>query len=157
MRFQDLAAVINTLYSFDVTDKTTTNIISRVGYDGASYTHQGWVTDKAWQTTLVLVSRFASSSLGYCSESSSTNHDCELCDVKLTYIRMTSTTSTTQLELVLTVSPSPTSGTSPVSRRQSSPGTTRTSTPSASTTTNSCQYSPVILPRLVSIGNHRAR
>lgn len=43
--------------SYDVTDKTTTNIISRVGYDGASYTHQGWVTDKNWQTTLVLVSR----------------------------------------------------------------------------------------------------
>lgn len=40
-----------------MTDKTTTNIISRVGYDGASYTHQGWVTDKSWQTTLILVSR----------------------------------------------------------------------------------------------------
>lgn len=40
-----------------MTDKTTTNIISRVGYDGASYTHQGWVTDKNWQTTLILVSR----------------------------------------------------------------------------------------------------
>lgn len=40
-----------------MTDKTTTNIISRVGYDGASYTHQGWVTDKNWQTTLILVSK----------------------------------------------------------------------------------------------------
>lgn len=47
--------------SYDVTDKTTTNIISRVGYDGASYTHQGWVTDKNWQTTLILVSKPASS------------------------------------------------------------------------------------------------
>lgn len=64
MCFEDLAAVIDTVHSFDVTDKTTTNIISRVGYDGASYTHQGWVTDKAWQTTLVLVSRPVPSALG---------------------------------------------------------------------------------------------
>lgn len=40
--------------SFDVTDKTTTKIISRTSYDGASYTHQGWVTDTNWQTTLLL-------------------------------------------------------------------------------------------------------
>lgn len=50
-------------HSYDVTDKTTTNIISRVGYDGASYTHQGWVTDKQWQTTLVLVSKPAPGAL----------------------------------------------------------------------------------------------
>lgn len=52
-----LPAVTYAKPSYDVTDKTTTNIISRVGYDGASYTHQGWVTDKAWQTTLILVSK----------------------------------------------------------------------------------------------------
>lgn len=40
--------------SFDVTDKTTTKIISRTSYEGASYTHQGWVTDTNWQTTLLL-------------------------------------------------------------------------------------------------------
>lgn len=44
----------DTLTIYDVTDKNSTNIISRVGYEGASYTHQGWVTDKAWQTTLAL-------------------------------------------------------------------------------------------------------
>lgn len=60
------AAVVNGRYSYDVTDKTTTNIISRVGYDGASYTHQGWVTDKSWQTTLVLVSRPASNFQDLC-------------------------------------------------------------------------------------------
>lgn len=40
--------------SYDVTVKNTTNIISRTSYTGASYTHQGWVTDAQWQTMLVL-------------------------------------------------------------------------------------------------------
>ncbi|ORY68513.1 uncharacterized protein BCR38DRAFT_521564 [Pseudomassariella vexata] len=44
----------DTLTIFDVTDKNTTNIISRTSYDGASYTHQGWVTDTQWQEFLVL-------------------------------------------------------------------------------------------------------
>lgn len=37
-----------------MTNKSTTNIISRTSYRGASYTHQGWVTDTQWQTMLVL-------------------------------------------------------------------------------------------------------
>jgi choice-of-anchor B domain-containing protein len=37
-----------------VTNKNATKIISRTSYDGASYTHQGWVTDPAWQEFLVL-------------------------------------------------------------------------------------------------------
>ncbi|KUI63732.1 hypothetical protein VM1G_10586 [Cytospora mali] len=44
----------DTLTIYDVTNKSTTNIISRTSYDGASYTHQGWVTDMQWQTMLVL-------------------------------------------------------------------------------------------------------
>lgn len=128
-----------------MTDKTTTNIISRVGYDGASYTHQGWVTDKAWQTTLVLVRRPASNAPAYSFEITLINYNYGLWSIKLTFTRMTSTTSTTPLELVLTVSPCPTSGTSPASRRRSFPGTSRTSTPSASTTTSSCQYHPVLI------------
>lgn len=44
----------DTLTIFDVTDKTTTKIISRTSYEGASYTHQGWVTDKNNQTMLLL-------------------------------------------------------------------------------------------------------
>jgi choice-of-anchor B domain-containing protein len=44
----------DTLTIFDVTDKNTTKIISRTGYEGASYTHQGWVLNKDWQQYLVL-------------------------------------------------------------------------------------------------------
>lgn len=40
--------------SYDVTDKNTTNIISRTGYEGSAFTHQGWVLDKEWQEYLVL-------------------------------------------------------------------------------------------------------
>ncbi|KAI1878150.1 uncharacterized protein JN550_000332 [Neoarthrinium moseri] len=44
----------DTLTIFDVTDKNSTTIISRTSYEGASYTHQGWVLDKQWQEYLVL-------------------------------------------------------------------------------------------------------
>ncbi|KAF7531512.1 hypothetical protein G7054_g8812 [Neopestalotiopsis clavispora] len=44
----------DTLTIFDVTDKNATNIISRTTYEGASYTHQGWVLDTEWQQYLVL-------------------------------------------------------------------------------------------------------
>lgn len=40
-------------YSYDVTFKNSTKIISRTSYEGASYTHQGWVTDPQWQEYLV--------------------------------------------------------------------------------------------------------
>ncbi|CAN8102650.1 unnamed protein product [Discula destructiva] len=44
----------DTLTIYDVTDKTAPTIISRTGYTGASYVHQGWVTDTQWQTRLLL-------------------------------------------------------------------------------------------------------
>ncbi|EJT79898.1 hypothetical protein GGTG_04980 [Gaeumannomyces tritici R3-111a-1] len=44
----------DTLTIYDVTDKSTTNIISRTTYAGAAYTHQGWVTNTTWQEYLVL-------------------------------------------------------------------------------------------------------
>lgn len=44
----------DTLTIYDVTDKNTTNIISRTTYEGASYTHQGWVLDTEWQQFLAL-------------------------------------------------------------------------------------------------------
>ncbi|KLU90493.1 hypothetical protein MAPG_10346 [Magnaporthiopsis poae ATCC 64411] len=44
----------DTLTIYDVTDKTTTNIISRTTYNGAAYTHQGWVLNTTWQEYLVL-------------------------------------------------------------------------------------------------------
>jgi choice-of-anchor B domain-containing protein len=44
----------DTLTIYDVTDKTAPTIISRTSYDGASYTHQGWVLDKQWQEWLLL-------------------------------------------------------------------------------------------------------
>jgi choice-of-anchor B domain-containing protein len=44
----------DTLTIYDVTDKKTTNIISRTSYTGASYTHQGWVTNTTWQEFLVV-------------------------------------------------------------------------------------------------------
>lgn len=39
---------------YDVTDKKNTSVISRTSYEGASYTHQGWVLDAASQEYLVL-------------------------------------------------------------------------------------------------------
>lgn len=44
----------DTLTIYNVTDKTTTNIISRISYEGASYTHQGWVLDTQNQHYLLL-------------------------------------------------------------------------------------------------------
>ncbi|KAK4226001.1 hypothetical protein QBC38DRAFT_481565 [Podospora fimiseda] len=44
----------DTLTIYDVTEKNATNIISRTSYEGASYTHQGWVTNPDWQEFLVL-------------------------------------------------------------------------------------------------------
>lgn len=44
----------DTLTIYDVTDKNVTNIISRTSYEGASYTHQGWVTNLEWQTRILV-------------------------------------------------------------------------------------------------------
>lgn len=46
----------DTLTIYDVTEKDTgkTSIISRTSYEGASYTHQGWVLDVNWQEYLLL-------------------------------------------------------------------------------------------------------
>ncbi|KAF8637048.1 hypothetical protein AX16_010903 [Volvariella volvacea WC 439] len=44
----------DTLTIYDVTNKNTTNIISRTSYTGASYTHQGWVLDPNNQEFLLL-------------------------------------------------------------------------------------------------------
>ncbi|EPS43250.1 hypothetical protein H072_2760 [Dactylellina haptotyla CBS 200.50] len=44
----------DTLTIYDVTDRTNATIISRTSYEGASYTHQGWVLDKSWQDYLIM-------------------------------------------------------------------------------------------------------
>jgi len=47
----------DTLTIYDVTNKKGVgagSIISRTPYKGASYTHQGWVTDEYWQTHIVM-------------------------------------------------------------------------------------------------------
>ncbi|KAI1102601.1 hypothetical protein F4804DRAFT_312433 [Jackrogersella minutella] len=44
----------DTLTIYNVTDKAAATIISRTSYEGASYTHQGWVLDEQWQQFLVL-------------------------------------------------------------------------------------------------------
>ncbi|KAH7267772.1 uncharacterized protein BKA55DRAFT_685055 [Fusarium redolens] len=45
----------DTLTIYDVTDKANvTNIISKISYEGASYTHQGWVLDTQNQEFLVM-------------------------------------------------------------------------------------------------------
>lgn len=47
----------DTLTIYDVTDKEGPNassIISRTTYEGASYTHQGWVTDPEWQEYAIM-------------------------------------------------------------------------------------------------------
>ncbi|KAI5789775.1 hypothetical protein DFH27DRAFT_572062 [Peziza echinospora] len=43
----------DTLTIYDVTNKKNTTVISRTSYEGASYTHQGWVLDKDWQEYLI--------------------------------------------------------------------------------------------------------
>lgn len=35
--------------SYDVSDKKDSKIISRISYEGATFTHQGWVNDLQWQ------------------------------------------------------------------------------------------------------------
>ncbi|PPR06262.1 hypothetical protein CVT24_000934 [Panaeolus cyanescens] len=44
----------DSLTIYNVTDKTTSNIISVTSYDGASYTHQGWVLDPNNQEFLLM-------------------------------------------------------------------------------------------------------
>ncbi|KAI6309812.1 hypothetical protein MCOR34_006640 [Pyricularia oryzae] len=44
----------DSLTIYDVSDKTTTNIISRTSYEGVNYTHQGWVTDVNNQEFLLM-------------------------------------------------------------------------------------------------------
>lgn len=39
---------------YDITDKTTTNIISKISYEGATYTHQGWTLDTENQEWLLV-------------------------------------------------------------------------------------------------------
>lgn len=44
----------DTLTIYDITSKIAPTVISRTSYEGASYTHQGWVLDKQWQEYLLL-------------------------------------------------------------------------------------------------------
>ncbi|KAH8830856.1 hypothetical protein DL96DRAFT_1786768 [Flagelloscypha sp. PMI_526] len=44
----------DTLTIYDVTNRANSSIISITSYEGAAYTHQGWVLDKEWQTYLLL-------------------------------------------------------------------------------------------------------
>lgn len=44
----------DTLTIYDVTDQTNVKVISRTSYEGASYTHQGWVLDANYQDYLLL-------------------------------------------------------------------------------------------------------
>jgi len=48
----------DSLTIYDITDKTTTKLISTTSYDGASYTHQGWVLDPDNQEFLLLDDEF---------------------------------------------------------------------------------------------------
>jgi choice-of-anchor B domain-containing protein len=48
----------DTLTIFDVTDKANSSIISRTSYVGASFTHQGWVTDRNNQSFILLDDEF---------------------------------------------------------------------------------------------------
>ncbi|ROT38384.1 hypothetical protein SODALDRAFT_277603 [Sodiomyces alkalinus F11] len=44
----------DTLTIYDVTDKANSSIISITSYEGATYTHQGWVLDPEWQQYLLM-------------------------------------------------------------------------------------------------------
>lgn len=46
--------LLTCLPSFDVSDKQAISIISNTSYEGAAYTHQGWVLDPKWQQYLIL-------------------------------------------------------------------------------------------------------
>ncbi|PVH76875.1 hypothetical protein DL98DRAFT_574162 [Cadophora sp. DSE1049] len=48
----------DTLTIYDVTDKKASKVISRTSYEGASYTHQGWVLDTKWQEWLIMDDEF---------------------------------------------------------------------------------------------------
>ena len=47
-----------TKQSYDVTNKANSTILSRTTYEGAAYTHQGWVIDSEWQDYLILDDEF---------------------------------------------------------------------------------------------------
>ena len=44
----------DTLTIYDVTNKANSTVLSRTSYEGASYTHQGWLLDMSYQTHLLL-------------------------------------------------------------------------------------------------------
>ncbi|WDK13068.1 hypothetical protein CGRA01v4_04349 [Colletotrichum graminicola] len=44
----------DTLTIYDVSDKKNSKIISRTSYEGATFTHQGWVNDLNWQEWLFM-------------------------------------------------------------------------------------------------------
>ncbi|KAK8246283.1 hypothetical protein HDK90DRAFT_407549 [Phyllosticta capitalensis] len=44
----------DTLTIYDVTNKPNSTVVSRTSYQGAAYTHQGWVLDTKWQQFLLL-------------------------------------------------------------------------------------------------------
>lgn len=50
----DLIRIQLTSISYDVTDKKASKVISRTSYEGATYTHQGWVLDTKWQEWLIM-------------------------------------------------------------------------------------------------------
>ena len=43
----------DTFTIYDVTDKTNTSVISRISYEGATYTHQGWLLDETDQRFII--------------------------------------------------------------------------------------------------------
>jgi choice-of-anchor B domain-containing protein len=44
----------DSLTIYDITDRANSTIISITSYEGATYTHQGWVLDTQWQEYLVM-------------------------------------------------------------------------------------------------------
>lgn len=48
----------DTLTIYDVTDKANSSVISITSYEGAAYTHQGWLLDPEWQEYLLMNDEF---------------------------------------------------------------------------------------------------
>ncbi|KAL2754108.1 hypothetical protein ACRALDRAFT_2138463 [Sodiomyces alcalophilus JCM 7366] len=48
----------DTLTIYDVTDKANSSVISITSYEGAAYTHQGWLLDPQWQEYLLMNDEF---------------------------------------------------------------------------------------------------
>lgn len=72
-----------TQFSYDVTNKNASKIISRTSYEGAEYTHQGWVLDTQWQEWLIMDDEYDEEYLsGPAADGYPVTYICKYCSLK---------------------------------------------------------------------------